>query len=218
MTNTTQSPSPWKELNETSPGANATASPVNGWVVSTLTTGSSALDSDTERASTTFNNTVPIAPNGILTASVGDALRTALTYTGSFAAGTWEFHATVIATTVGGAQDGKMCVRMFKSPNADGSSATQLIGRIEGGTVLNVGTTTPLTSTASFSPGQILMHNEYLFVQPGWQITGAGGMSTSDINLRIGTTATKLVSTDFTDGTPPASSFDPFGQFGIFGI
>jgi hypothetical protein len=39
---------------------------------------------------------------------------------------------------------------------------------------------------------------EYIFIQVGWEITGAGDMTSADADMRIGTTASRVVSANFT--------------------
>lgn len=190
-----------QEMSETSPGSDATASPVVGWVVGTTGAGNySSFDAGTEAANGTFSATIQPDTSINTGANAGDCLRSTNTYSGTFANANWTFHFTCIAVTVGGAQDGNVGIRIWRSANADGSGATQLTAaRLEGGAVTNLATSAQQTSTVTFSPGAtITLTNEYLFVQIGWEITGAGGMSTSDVDMRIGTTATRLITSDFT--------------------
>lgn len=181
-------------MSETSPGADATASPVAGWIVSTGATNHSAFFAQVERADTTFANTTP--PSGTIDTTNGDCLRSVNPYTTTFTAGNWNVHFTAIAVTNGGAQDGRMRCRLFKSANANGSGATEITAaHQQGGLVTNLATSAQQTSTATFNPGAFSVNNEYIFVQLAWERTGAGGMTSADVNMRIGTTATRVIST-----------------------
>lgn len=197
-TNTTLSPQ--QEMSETSPGSDATSSPNTGWVVSTGATLHSEFRAAIERASSTFVDTVP--PDGTIQTTLGDCLRSTNQYTGDFASADWNVHFAVIAVTNGGSQDGRMRCRLFRGANADGSGATEITAaQQQGGLVTNLTTSTQQVSTATFNPGAFSVSNEYVFVQLAWQRTGAGGMTSADVIMRIGDTATRVISSDFTEGT-----------------
>lgn len=186
------------EMSETSPGSDATASPQTGWVVGTGFVNHSELDSGSSRASTSFLTTLP--PDGSLDSTLGDALRSSSPLLGSFEAGNWTVNFTVIGVTQSGAHDGNMRCRVLRSANADGSGATEITSAQQvGSTVTNLGATQQ-TSTVTFALPAFSVNNEYIFVQIAWQRTGAGGMTTTDVAMRIGTTATRVISTNF---TPP---------------
>lgn len=205
-----------QEMSETSPGADATASPVTGWIVSTGSTNHSEFNSQVEQAASTFTSTTP--PDGSINTSTGDCLRTSLPYTGDFASANWNVHFTCIAVTSGGSQGGRMRCRLFRGANADGSGATEITAaQQQGGLVLLLTTLAQQTSTATFNPGAFSVSNEYIFVQLAWERTVAGAMTNADVDMRIGTTATRVISSDFTD-TSSSAGVDPFGQAGIFGI
>lgn len=200
MTNTVNS-SIWQAMDETSPGSDANTSPLTGWTVGTVASGNySWFRPSTERGTSSFGTTViPQGGGASPDTTNGDGLRTTGTYTGNFASGNWTFDCTVIAVSSGGDQDGNIGLRLWRSANADGSSATEITSvRVEGGAVTDLTTSTPQTSQATFNPGAFSLTNEYLFLQLAWEITGAGGMTTRDVLFRIGNTATKLISTDFT--------------------
>ena len=95
----------YSEVSETSPGAEAYASPVTGWIVSTGAGPHwSGLGPQLERAATSFTGTQQ--PDGSIDTTNGDAWRTLNSYSGTFAAANWEFHGAVRANTNGGTQDG----------------------------------------------------------------------------------------------------------------
>lgn len=204
-------------MSETSPGADATASPVTGWIVSTGATNHSPMASQVEQAASTFVDTNP--PDGSIDTTNGDCFRTENPYTGDFASANWTIQTAWIAVTNGGAQDGRMRCRLLRGANADGSGATEITAaQQQGGLVTNLATSAQQTSTATFNPGAFSVAGEYVFVQIGWERTGAGGMSSSDVDLRVGTTATVITSSDFTDTTPAAGITDPLGAAGFFGV
>ena len=186
-------------LSETSPGADATSGPNYGWTVGTTAAGNYA-SADAESEVTGFSTT--IQPDGIIvtTAGTGDCWRTEFPYNGSFAAGNWTFQMAVIAVTAGGAMDGNAGFRLFRSSDADGSSATEITGgSLEGSTVTNLDVGAQQTSIHnSTSLNAFTLTDEYLFVQVGWEITGAGSKATHDCIHRVGTTASLITSTDFT--------------------
>lgn len=188
-----------QEMSETSPGADATTSPNYGWIVGTTAAGNySKADSNVERTASTFA-TSPIEPDGSIDSSIGDCWRSLNTYNGTFDAGNWEFYMAVIAVTGGGAMDGNAGFRLFRSANADGTGATEITaGRLEGGTVTNLTTTQQVSSHTTTSIASFTVTNEYIFIQVGWEITGAGSMTNHDCIHRIGTTASRVISTNFT--------------------
>jgi hypothetical protein len=196
-----------QEMSETDPGTEAYASPVTGWVVSTGAGPDYApLDSQTEQAATTFLGS-PVEPDGSINTTNGDCLRSTNTYNGTFDTGNWTCTLGVRAQTIGGAQDGRAAFRVFSGPNADGSGATErTAARQVGSGTLNLDTTVTQASTATFSvTGWTTSGAEYVFVQVGWERQGAGGMTTADVNLRVGNAsgkATRVTSANFTAAAP----------------
>lgn len=188
-----------QEMSETSPGAEAYASPVYGWIVSTGAGPDwSSADSQVERAASTFGATQQ--PDGTIETVVGDCWRTLNTLNGDFAAGIWEFHGVVRANSNGGAQDGNLEFRLFKGTAADGSDATEITptGNAIGSAYTNLATTASQDSTINKSFDAFTASSQYIFVQVGCKRTGAGGMTTADVNIRIGDTGSRLVSSNFT--------------------
>lgn len=209
-----------QELSETDPGAEADASPATGWVVSTGSTNHSAFAAQTERAASTFADTAP--PDGSLDTTLGDFLRSATKYTGDFASANWNVHFACRAGNNGGAQDGRMRCRLFRGTNEDGSAATEITGaQQQGGLVSDLTTSATQVSTATFNPGAFSVGGEYLFIQLAWERTGAGGMTNSDVNMRIGNgsgTGTRVITADFTPTSLDFEDLDPMGQMGFFGL
>jgi hypothetical protein len=177
-------------------GAPATATTGTGWTVGKTAAGNfSRMDSQTERSAATFTTTPQ--PNGAPDNALGDSFRTPATLTGSFASGNWTIPIPVIAVTNGGDQDGRIRLRLWRSTNQDGSSATEITGATQlGTTVTNLTTTTQQISTVTFNPGAFSLAGEYLFFQLAWEITGAGGNNGRDVLIRIGASA-EIVTSDF---------------------
>lgn len=189
----------YQEISETSPGADAYASPATGWVVSTTAASNySAFRAGVERAATTFNSTVIPTANSLDTTN-GDALRTTSPLDGQFASANWTLNFVVRAQTNASGQDGRVRIRMYRSQNADGTNFTEITSAVQiGATLTNIDTASDWNSSITFNPGAIDLSNEYLFIQIAWEIIGAATMTTADVNFRIGTNSTRIVSADFT--------------------
>lgn len=190
-------------LSEDDPGSNVTLVPAYGWTVATLTpTKYSSADMQTERAAGTFAAS-PAQPDGsiVTTTGAGDCWRTNVPLTGTFAAGDWTLTGSVIAVSLAGGQDGRVGFRIFRDTSENGSTATEITGSIQQGSVVtDLNTTTQQDSTATVTLSEFSVSDEYIFIQIGWEITGAAtGMGTTfDVNFRKGTTASKVVTTNFT--------------------
>lgn len=188
------------DLSQSDPGAEAYRSPVSGWVVSTGATNHSEWFNDVERAASTFTGTT--VPDGSLDTTNGDFWVSPTPLTGDFASANWNIHFACRANTNGGAQDGRMRCRLFRGPNQDGSGATEITAaQQQGGLVSNLATSATQVSTATFNPGAFSVAGEYIFVQLAWERTGAGGMTSSDVNARIGNgsgTGSRVITADFT--------------------
>jgi hypothetical protein len=195
----------WRALSE---GASSAVTIADGWVVGTGSTLHSAYELNVERASTTFVDTAP--PSGTLNTSLKDAFRTEFAYKGTFAAGNWDLHFVVRAVTNGGAQDGRIRVRLIKAA-ADGSNATEITSAQQlCAEVINVSTSADFDSSLTLALPQFSVTDEYLFFQIAWERTGAGGMTSSDINWRsgdvVGPAGTRITSTDL---APPGAAAAP---------
>ena len=187
----------WQLLDTAAQVAATTAA---GWVVGTGSTLHSEFSSlPTDRASTTFVGTT--VPDGTLDTTLWDAFRTPV-LNGTFASANWTFQFAVVSTVQAGAADGQIVFRLIKA-NADGSGATEITSAQQSASVCtNVGAT-DINGTLTFNPGAITFTNQYLFVQVAWKRTGAGGMTTTNIRLRTGSSAsvgTTILSADFTPG------------------
>jgi hypothetical protein len=205
----------------TEAGATAETTSTTGWTVGKIAANNySLLQNGTERATGTFTTT--IAPNN--TAPVSDetfspavfspppliidseSIATLYEYNGYFPAGTWTFAFPVIAVSAGGAQDGRITMRVFKGQRdpADDTAwinVTELTAALLSGTIVtNLTTAASQTSTVTWSAPAFFLNNEFLIAKMAWQITGAGGANTQDVLIRYGVTAT-ATSTTFRDRT-----------------
>ena len=186
-------------LNLSTPAASTSTT---GWTCGTTVAARFSLQTyRTEKAAATFTATV--VPNAAPAGKAMDCWRISTATTGDFSAGTWYSSLSVIAVTNGGAMDGNALFRIWRSANADGTSATEITkSRMTGTTVTNLATTVAQSSSASTQVGAFSLANEYLFLQCGWQITGAGGNANADCLVRLGsmqaTSGSGLVTPSFT--------------------
>lgn len=196
---TSASASIGSDLSLSDPGAEGYRSPTTGWIVSTGTTNRSEYRNDVEQAASTFADTNP--PDGSLDTTNGDFWVSPSAITGTFASGNWTISVAVRAQTNGGAHDGLAYARIFRGPNQDGSSATEVTSAATAGTgVTNLATSATQVSTVTVNPGAFAVSDEYIFIQIAWGRTGAGGMTNSDVNLRVGNgsgTGSRVVTSDF---------------------
>lgn len=120
--------------------------------------------------------------------------------TGTFTSGNWTVSVPVIAVTSGGDQDGRIRVRVWRSANANGSSATEMTnGATQLSIVTNLTTGAAQTSSGSVAVTQNLtLTDEYVFVQLAWEITGAGGANGRDVLIRVGSTSS-VTTTNFAE-------------------
>lgn len=141
----------------------------------------------------------PTKGTGATNTTAGDAFRTPSPLTGTFASGTWTFDLNIRTTAGGGSGlTGGFRLRVFKSANADGSSATL----ISPSTTIDfdvVGLPTVNTDVNcqgfwNTAPTAIALTNEYLFFQLEWKNNVAGN-SGSNVLFRVGTA--KITTTNF---------------------
>ncbi len=180
---------------ETAPSTTeAYCSPVTGWIVSTgAGVDYASFATGTEVAASNFGATTQ--PDGSLAAS--DWLSYGETLTGTFDAGNWVASLVVRAQTNGGAQDGAAVYRLFKGSTV--GTAVELTSDIfTGSTVTDLATSASQTSAGTVALGAVTLNGEFLYLQIGWKRTGAGGMTSADVNIRYGTSGSRLVSPNFT--------------------
>jgi len=188
--------------------------PSVGWKVGSQASGYSApFDVNTNIATWTANSGGPVHPDGSINtgANVGDCWRTAVPLSGSFANASWTFQCSIIKTGIGafGSADGRAIFRLFKSATEDGSSGVTEItsGQLVGSTELV--TTSQTDSIYTGTIDAFTVTDEYLFIQVGWEIiTAATGMGSGNTiaSLRKGTTASYIITSDFTQ-TPTQTAY-----------
>lgn len=155
-----------------------------GWTVGTVAAGNYSRQSyNNEVASAGFGTT--IQPAGSPVNQAQDCWRYGPS-TGTFSSDTWYSSLSVIGVTSGGDQDGRARMRLWRSANADGTVATDLMGVFVGATVTNLSTTVAQSSAASVFIPIFTLANEYLFFQAAWEITGAGAAADRDVLVRYG--------------------------------
>lgn len=172
-----------------------------GWVTGTNASGQSCIQnggSEVSRTSGQWGTT--LQPSAAPSQSIGDCWRSENTLSGTFANSNWTFAFGVRSVTAAYTGRFKLAVRVWKSSNANGSSATELTGgRVAStATAANLSTTADTTVSITWSPGATAtLTNEYLFVQVGVEITTAGGGTTQDIDFRVASTYA-VTTPDFT--------------------
>lgn len=205
----------------TSTSAGSAVTNADGWVVGTGATLHSEYQSGTERAASTFTGTA--APDGTLDLTLKDALlirnSAGVGFLGVFAAGNWTFNFALRPVTVAGTQNGRIRFRLIRSSSLSGAGGVEITSgqqqcSLTGAMSL---TTQDYISSLTVSLPEIALINEYLFVQIAWERTAAGGMSTSDVNFRSGSTGpagSYIITTDFTPSQMVLGASIPFSQFG----
>jgi hypothetical protein len=174
-----------QEMSVTDPGTEVSASPTYGWTVGTTASGNfSSADAQTQQAAGTFSSTAQPDGTIVTTANAGDCWRTTTTYAGIFASGNWVFHACIRATVAGGTSRARF--RLFRGATGDGSSATEITSSAQVGSTVTPATGSTTDSTVTVNLGNVVVSNEYLFVQWAWETVTAGSMSTNDIVVRVG--------------------------------
>lgn len=197
------------------PTAPAVSTSTTGWTVGTTVAARYSRQTyGQEKAAATFTSTAQ--PSGSPLGSAEDCWRISAATTGQFSAGTWYSSLTLIAVTAGGSQDGRARFRLWKSANADGTTATELTqGAMVGTTVTNLSTTVAQSSSASTQIAVSGLTSEYLFMQVAWEITGAATNTNRDVLIRLGSLSdvngsglvTPLFTTPAAGGAPPGTGY-----------
>jgi hypothetical protein len=206
LLNTTAASPDWNGSLQDGGTAPSAAVSTFGWTVAKTSTAYwqariGATAAATTTASTSYIATA-VGPNigtGSGATTAGDTFSSTTPYTGIFAAGTWAFTFAMRCTT-SSSQAGHINFRVWASPNASGANARELTsGSILGSTITLATTTTTYNSTANWSAPQIVLNNEYLFVQVEWQVTTAGGSNSCDVKFYQ--SAALFTTTDFQAST-----------------
>ena len=174
---------------------------ITGWIVGTLTpTRYALMDSQTERASAAHTTT--IQPSAAPDDTLGDCFRSENPLTGSFAAGNWSFSFEVQGETrATSTHDGRLRLRVWTSPNADGSAGTAQVAAFVTSAYTDLANSAVQTITATWNASAFSVTNEYVFVQVAHELTGAGNNSNSDTHLRVGP-ANSVTTTAFSVAAP----------------
>lgn len=176
--------------------ADAPFSPATGWIIGTTPVGDmSALDSQTERATTAFDTTLkPLPPDNAL----GNGARTPTALKGQFNAGNWTFPFGVRSDTAAYNGDIRFRIRVWRSANANGSGATEITTStiIGASTTAGLSTSVTTTVTATWAAPAFILDNEYLFFTVACEVTNRTSIGgTKDANLRLG--MSNIVTTNF---------------------
>ena len=186
-------------LTLTNPGASTSTT---GWGVADVNAATfSRMTATIERPRLEFQATAQ--PSGGPLNAAEDCFRISDATTGDFSPGTWYSSLSVIAVTSGGDQDGRLSCRIWRSANADGTSATEVTqGRMVGSNVTNLATTVAQSSSASTRVAAFSLTNEYLFMQVAWENNSLVATNTRDALIRFGslaqTNGSGLITADFT--------------------
>lgn len=166
----------------TTPPTTAGTSPT-GWTVGRNGAGLfCSMQRGVERASSTFSTVVEPSKQP------RDLLGNALVYgpmSGTYSAGDF-FVSTEVASVSRAGANGRMRVRVWKSPDATGGlSSLELTTQS-----VALSTVSGLTSAGAVSSGPVpvsqnlTLSNEYLLVQFAWETTGSGGNASADVLVR----------------------------------
>jgi hypothetical protein len=147
------------------------------------------------------SQTAPQKGTGATNTTAGDSWVTPTKLSGTFANTAWTFNYNMRASTL--TPVGRMRTRVAKSRNQDGTSATYLTtSTLVTNIITPVSTTADLNCTITWSPGAIVLADEWLFFECEWEETTAGGSTSTAIGFRIGTgsnsVASSIVTPDFT--------------------
>lgn len=158
-----------------------------GTLASSGAQATSSIDSDTS----------PTKGTGATSTTAGDSF-VAGPFTGTFAATNWQLDYQMRADTAGA--KGQIRCRVWKSVNADGTSATELTSGALVGTNVTLSASGDTNSGITWSPGALVFTNEYIFFQIEWQETVAGTSASDNVKFRVGTAL--ITTPDLGTGTP----------------
>jgi len=157
--------------------------------------GATAVSTTTQTTTYIGSATGPTAGSGSGATTAGDSFRVG-PYTGNFASGNWSFSWVVRPTTA--TIQGRINMRVWRSANADGSSATEITsGKVNGSNPGSMSsTTTDYNSSITWAAPSITLNNEYLFFQLEYEeLVAAGTANGSTFVFRVGTA--QITTTNF---------------------
>jgi hypothetical protein len=188
--------------------APTTATTGTGWIPGTNAIAQSCIQTGgTEYSRTGPNWGTTLQPSAAPSQTIGDCWRSENAISGIFANTSWTFAWGIRSVTAAYTGRIKLAVRVWKSADQNGTSATELTsGRVvSAATSANLSTSADTTVTCTWSsPGLVALANEYLFVNVGVEITAAGGGNTQDIDFRVGSAYT-VTTPDFALGVAPGA-------------
>lgn len=180
------------------------ATTTTGWTVGkTVAARFSRMDYNVIQAAGTFSTTDALAGANVAisNSTVGTCWRSENTLDGVFDAGNWTF-TTIYRPATASTHTGRLNVKIFKSPNANGSANVTVVDQTS--TKLTFTTTAVMSSTATdyfsnttWSAPSFQMYNEYLFMECQWETVVAGGANGADVRFRVASTA-NVVTSNFT--------------------
>jgi hypothetical protein len=133
----------------------------------------------------------PVAGTGTGATTAGDSFSIG-PLNGTFPAGNWTFNWFMRASTAGAI--GRINMRVWRGTNDTGAGATQVLANTNGATV-TLSTTADVNSTITAAMPQMVLVNEYLFLQVEWQETTVGSVNGCNALFRIGTST--ITTTNF---------------------
>jgi len=177
-------------------GAITTATTATGWVVGTTSATAYSLQTyATVKLAATFGGSAMPATSPITT----DCWRSDGKYYLTFATGTWTVATSVISVTQGASGAGRITARIWRSANADGSSAVEITsGAISTGQWSNLTTATAQNLTGTQSIASFSLTGEYLFLQLAAEIDTASANAAANVTLRVDSTNSKVTTAGFT--------------------
>jgi len=181
------------QLNGTAPGASTAGT---GWKVGKTGTSTPYGKMVFLTAnSATFDTNANVGPVSTTAPGTTDSYRTGLLQQ-TYKSGTnnWSWKMAVISVGTGASGVGRISMKCWRSANADGSSATNVIVTevaINSWSNLTTSTAQNCTNTTSLA-SDVTFNNEYLFFQTWCVITTASGSSTANVTLRIDGTNSKI--------------------------
>jgi hypothetical protein len=175
--------------------------------------GATGTSATTSASSFIDSTSGPTKGTGALGTNSGDSFCTPTALSGTFANTAWTFALNMRAGVAG--LNGIMRCRVWKSANADGSSATALTGSTlvtSAAAALSTSADTNLGFT--WSPGAITLTNQYLFFQLEWKesATTAGSSNTDTALFRINTST--ITTPSFTNAYALAANSGTFALTG----
>jgi hypothetical protein len=175
--------------------------------------GATGTSATTSASSFIDSTSGPTAGTGAAGTTSGDSFCTPTALSGTFANTAWTFALNMRAGVAG--LNGIMRCRVWKSANADGSSATALTASTlvtSAAAALSTSADTNLGFT--WSPGAITLTNQYLFFQLEWKesATTAGSSNTDTALFRINTST--ITTPSFTNAYALAANSGTFALTG----